>query len=142
MNQPGVFTGIGVCCSSVVVAGSLRVVVSLGVMIMTDSERLVSVADDELDDLLHEVDEEEAGAEDEVRQELDAELLPGLRELLADLGQDVEHGGGEEDPAPETEEKRGDQSVRPARLAAEAETFAANVFSCKNGGEIGDILLT
>ena len=74
-------------------------------MIMTDPKRLVSVADDEVDHLLHEVDEEEAGAEDQVRQELDAELLPGPRELLADLGQDVEHGGGEEDPGPETEEE-------------------------------------
>ena len=97
-------------------------------MIMTDPERLVSVADDELDHLLHEVDKEEAGAEDEVRQELYAELLPGPRELLADLGQDVEHGGGEEDAAPKTEEERGDQSVCPARLAAEAQTFAAGVF--------------
>ena len=128
MYQPGVFTGIGVCSGSVIVAGPLRVIVSLGIVVVADPERLVSVADDEFDDLLNEVDEKEAGAEDEVRQELYAELLPGPRELLADLGQDVEHGGGEEDPAPETEEERGDQSVCPARLAAEAETFAAGVF--------------
>ena len=96
---------------------------------VADPEGLVSVADDELHHLLHQVDEEEAGAEDEVGQELDAELLPGLGELLADLGEDVEHGGGQEDAAPEAEEERGDHTVRPSRLASEAEAFAANIQS-------------
>ena len=124
--KPCVFTGISVC-GSVTVPGPLCVVVSLSVVIMDHTERLVSVADDELDQLLHQVDEEEAGAEDEVRQKLNAEFLPGPRELLADLGEDVEHGGGQEDASPEAEEERGDQSVCPARLIAEAEAFAADI---------------
>ena len=94
---------------------------------MADTEHLVSVANDELNQLLHQVDEEEAGAEDEVWQELNAEFLPGPGELLADLGEDVEHCGGQEDAAPEAEEERGDQSVCPARLIAEAEAFAADI---------------
>ena len=125
--KPGVFTGVSVRGCPVTVPGPLCVIVSLRVVIMADTERLVSVADDELDQLLHQVDEEEAGAEDEVRQKLDAESLPGPRELLADLRQDVEHGGGQEDAAPEAEEERGDQSVCPPRLTAEAEAFTANV---------------
>ena len=60
-------------------------------MVVADSEDLVGVSNDELHHLLHQVDEEEAGAEDQVRQE----LLPGLGELLADLGEDVEHSGGQ-----------------------------------------------
>ena len=64
-------------------------------MVVADSEDLVGVSNDELHHLLHQVDEEEAGAEDQVRQELNAELLPGLGELLADLGEDVEHSGGQ-----------------------------------------------
>ena len=96
----------------------------LRVVIVADSEDLVSVANDELHHLLHQVDEEEAGAEDKVRQELYPELLPGLGELLADLGEDVEHGGGHEDSATEAEEERGDQSVSPTWLSSEAEKFA------------------
>ena len=96
----------------------------LRVVIVADSEDLVSVANDELHHLLHQVDQEEAGAEDEVRQELYPELLPGLGELLTDLGEDVEHGGGHEDSATEAEEERGDQSVSPTWLSSEAEKFA------------------
>ena len=55
------------------------------------------------------------------------ECLTGPVELLADLGEDVEHGGGQEDPAPEAEEERGDQSVSPPRLIAETEAFAADI---------------
>ena len=95
-------------------------------MVVADSEDLVGVSNDELHHLLHQVDEEEAGAEDQVRQELNAELLPGLGELLADLGEDVEHGGGQENSASEAEEEGSDQSVSSPRLRPEAEKFAAD----------------
>ena len=107
----------------------------LRVVIVADSEDLVSVANDELHHLLHQVDEKEARAEDDVRQELYSELLPGLGELLTDLGEDVEHGGGHEDSAPEAEEERGDQSVSPTWLSSEAEKFATEDIYLDMDGE-------
>lgn len=86
------------------------------------------IAKDEVYHFLNQVDQEEARADDEVREELYAEFLSWLGELLADLREDVEHCGGQEHAAAQTQQERGDQPLGPARLTApEAKTLTANM---------------
>ena len=52
--------------------------------------------------LLHQVDQEEAGADHQHGQELHLQALGLGRQALADLREHVEHGGCQEDPATKT----------------------------------------
>ena len=62
-------------------------------------------AQHQLGQLLHQVDEEEAGTEHQLRQELQLQSLRRALQVVADLWQEVDEGGGQEDPTTEAEEK-------------------------------------
>ena len=63
---------------------------------------LVVTSKQSLGELLHHVNQEEAGAEDQLGQELQLQAGRFLRQALDDLRQHVEQGGGQDDPPTKT----------------------------------------
>ena len=68
-------------------------------------DSLLPAAQQELGQLLHQVDEEEAGAEDQLRQELQAQQVRRALQVRPDLRQEVDQRGGQENSAAEAEEE-------------------------------------
>ena len=64
--------------------------------------------------LLDEVDEEEATAEDQFRGRNAVKVIAGALEALTDLGQHVDKAGGHQDAAAEAQQHRGDGSLPEA----------------------------
>ena len=70
---------------------------------------MADLAEDEVHQLLHQVDEEEAAADQQLRQTLQLQLPRARLQLLADLREDVKHGDAQHDAAAEAEEEGGHQ---------------------------------
>ena len=70
---------------------------------------VADLAQDEVHQLLHQVDEEEAAADQQLRQTLQLQLPRARLQLLADLREDVKHGDAQHDAAAEAEEEGGHQ---------------------------------
>ena len=62
-------------------------------------------------ELLHQVDQEKSRADHQLGQTLQLNLVRPLLQVVSDLRQHVEHGGGQEHSAAEAREDRGDDGL-------------------------------